>query len=101
MKPTYRKLIDQVTPTRVIRVGDVNIHVYPRGNQVVAVLFLHEAEVFTSSGYGYCKASHVIDQALRRLGKRPAGSSDGNPLPQKYRVGGNFWRVPKSSLRNF
>lgn len=104
------------TPFKVIELPEGRIDLYwsknvgTYGHQVYMFAIDHSAADYTNSieprtmfsksdGYGYCKESQETQQAFEFLGIMPKNYQAGcEPVPHKYRKGGNFYKIPKSAL---
>ena len=54
----------------------------------------------TTNGGGYCKEDHILALLFNDLGLKPKGMDMGGAgIPWEFKVGGNFWNVPASSIR--
>ena len=73
------------------------------GHQVYAAICFTGSERETvfikSGGCGYCKEDHVMGQALKIIGAAPIKTDLDNPDFWRYRLGGNFHKVPQSKMR--
>ena len=105
MKPNTRKILDQNTPFTVIELGNVEVRQYQTkggtgGSQVLTVVLNYpNFQEFKTGGGGYCKASDGLANAFKSLGIKPKGMTlGGETMPLDYRVGGNFYKVPKSKI---
>jgi hypothetical protein len=51
---------------------------------------------YKTDGYGYCKKSSALEYLFRQLGHKPRDMHLGSEgIPHRYRVGGNYYRIPK------
>jgi len=73
------------------------------GHQVYAAVCFTGSERETvfikSGGCGYCKEDHVMAQAIKIMGAAPIKTDLDNPDFWRYRLGGNFHKVPQSKMR--
>lgn len=60
-----------------------------------------KAYFYKTDGCGYSKEDAALEHVLRSIGRKPKGmgSLGGESIPHNYRIGGNYYRVPESSLR--
>ena len=62
----------------------------------------HEAQAYfyKTDGFGYSKEDAALEHVLRAIGKKPADMHVGSEsIPHKYRISGNYYRVPQAKLR--
>lgn len=49
-----------------------------------------------TGGCGYCKESSALEWAFRAIGKKPRDMRlGGEGVPYQFKMGGNFYRIPK------
>ena len=108
--PTRLQTIaDKETPFLVCKMGANELRLYwSNSYQVFGVLwgdYDKERETclisyHTTSGGGYCKEDHILALLFNDLGLKPKGMDlGGDGIPWEFKVGGNFWNVPASSIR--
>jgi hypothetical protein len=108
MPKRYDTLRQNETPFKVIEMGPFEVQLYwsrggVNGWQVVTLCW-HTAIglvwTYKTAGGGYCKESASLEYCFGNIGKMPKGHNlGGSSISNAYRVGGNFYRVPKSAIR--
>lgn len=54
---------------------------------------------YRTTGGGYDKEDHVLERVFNHIGFKPRGMRLGaESIPWVYKIGGNFYRVPKTEL---
>jgi len=109
MKNSTHTLREQTTAFQVIEMGDYLIELYwtragTYGQQVASIVFKHHGfhGEHRTSGCGFDKIADATESVFATLGVMPANYNPGSePLPWEYHVGGNYYRVPKKSIRFF
>jgi len=99
------------TPFKTIELPDARIDLYwskrpgEAGYQVYsfAINYSEDQTMFAkTNGGNYCKESSATQEAFEWLGLMPKDYKPGaEPVPYQYRVGGNFYRIPKSKLNKY
>lgn len=99
------------TPFKTVQLPNGRIDLYwsqragAYGHQVYSFVIDHERDETKfdkTNGCGYCKESEALGHAFAFLGVKPKGYTPySGEIPYQYRVGGNFYRVPKSKLLKF
>jgi hypothetical protein len=96
-----RNLVDGETPfmeidlpeRRAIRLWWTKGGAY--GPQVMAILYGDEDALYTvTDGCGYSKTHAALEECFRELGRAPRGFERHDQDLHRYRVGGNYYRVP-------
>ncbi len=112
MNKQIKNTIQNETPFKVIEIGKYEIRLYwtarkgVYGHQVVSEIYSNHAHVFfsISSGCGYCKESEMTTKAFREIGIAPRELKETierhchDTINYRYKVGGNFYRVPKKDI---
>lgn len=68
------------------------------GHQVYAFAIGEDGKghFYKTGGCGYDKEAAALEWAFRTLGKQPRGMRlGGESVPHEYKIGGNFYRIPK------
>lgn len=106
-----QNMSDNETPFQCIKMGGYEIRLYwTRGDlpQVGAIVWgPYDTETesclvgyYKTGGGGYCKKSAAFGSVCHGLGIKPKGVYlGGDEIPWRYKVGGNFYRVPKKDIR--
>lgn len=109
-----RSVMDNETPFRVISIDDFELRLYwtptrgVAGYQCIGVVWGPYNEQTESclvayaktGGGGYCKESDMLGRMFKAIGIKPKGMVlGGQDMNYDYKVGGNFYRVPKKDIR--
>jgi|TARA_B110000261_G_C12768529_1_gene231517 hypothetical protein len=101
-------IADNETPFVVCKMGEHELRCYWKGSSVLGVLWgAYDKERSTclvsyhsTSGGGYSKEDHILALLFKDAKLKPKGMDLGSEgVPWEYKVGGNFYNVPKSAIR--
>ena len=109
LSTAHQTLVDNSTPFIVCTMGDHELRLYwTKSYNVLGLVWgPYDQERGTclvsqhvSTGGGYCKTDHILALLFNDLGVKPKGMDlGGSDIPWKYKVGGNYWNIPKSDIR--
>ena len=99
-----RQLVDNETPFIEIACPDnITIRLWwttggAYGLQVVTVIYGPDdgyPVTEKTNGCGYSKPNEAIEVAFYHIGMMPRGYRVGSGMPERYHVGGNYYRIPR------
>ena len=109
LSTSHQTLADTTTPFVVCTIDLFEVRLYwTKTNQVLGLVWgPYDTERDTclisqhvSAGGGYCKTDHILALLFNDINIKPKGMDlGGSDIPWTYKVGGNYWKVPKSAIR--